>query len=552
MAEILFSQKGQTLLRFPLRQNTIQIGRSPECDIVLSGEDFSRVQLILYQSEGIYFAKNVGRATLKVKGKEVTSSPFQEGISLELGSWQLLYSSHSEKTEGIEETYVSEAGGEGTLLVNASYSASEKTYTADQIEISVKEPYKLERRYKIHQAVTTLGKGRTCDLMLEDPYTSETHAKIVVKENHVLILDLNSTNGTFVNGVKVREAELQEDSSILVGQTQLSFHYVSETKKIEPVQENCLGPLVGNAQCMRELYRVLLQVAPTEATVCVMGETGTGKELVARSIHDFSPRRLKPWIAINCGAISRDLIQSELFGHEKGAFTGAHQQRLGVFEQARGGTLFLDEIGELPLELQATLLRVLETGKLRRVGGNQEISVDVRLICATHRDLALKVREGSFREDLFFRLYVFPIFIPSLRERKEDILLLAQHFLKAMLPAGKKLHFNSEANRYLESQVWKGNVRELKNVIQRAIVLAANTEIGKKELEQISFSAVSDEQKTAIESSSVSSYSNLQDLEKEVILRELRIQEGNRQAAARALGIAKSTLYEKLKLYGIK
>jgi len=552
MAEILLSQGGQTLLRFPLRQTTLKVGRSAECDIILTDEAISRVQLIIYQSEGIYFAKNMGQLPLIVKGKPVESSPFQEGTSLEVGPWQLTYSASLENNL-LEETYVSQAAGQNTLVVNASYLSHAKTYTADQLEILVKEPQKTERRYRITQPVTTLGKGRSCDLVLEDSYASEVHAKIVVKENHLSLLDLGSTNGTLVNGVKVREAQLEEGSTLIIGKTQLCLHYLSETKTLEPTKENFLGSIVGSSPSMRELYRVLLQVAPTEATVCILGETGTGKELVARSIHDLSPRHLKPWVAINCGAISRELIQSELFGHEKGAFTGAQQQRIGVFEQAKGGTLFLDEIGELPLDLQATLLRVLETGKLRRVGGNQDISVDVRVVCATHRDLSLKVKEGAFREDLFFRLYVFPVLIPPLRERKEDIILLAQHFLKTMLPAGKKLRFNEEANRYLESQVWRGNVRELKNIVQRAIVLATGPEIGKKELESpASLFPEPEEALSSFPLNSIPTQSNLQNLEKEMILRELRVHEGNRQAAARALGIAKSTLYEKLKSYGIK
>ena len=269
---------------------------------------------------------------------------------------------------------------------------------------------------------------------------------------------------------------------------------------------------------------------------------------MARALHDLSPRQLKPFVALNCGAISRELIESELFGHEKGAFTGAHQQRKGVFEQADGGTLFLDEIGELSLDLQSSLLRVLEIGKLRRVGGNQEISVDVRVLCATHRDLTSEVKEGKFREDLFFRLFVFPIFLPPLRNRREDILLLANRFLEEISPKGKKLKLSPDAIRYLESQEWRGNVRELKNRIQRAIVLTREGEI---HLEQVKLPQTPSSSQDRPLLESLPSVSTLQEIEKQAILRELRVQGDNRLAAAKALGIAKSTLYEKLRQYGI-
>jgi DNA-binding NtrC family response regulator len=535
-------------MRFPLGRGTTKIGRDSECDITLAGETLSRIHLLLFESEGSYFAKNIGRTPLQHNGKIVESAPLQEGDRLNLADWEITFSHENDVDWSRDETYVSHAAGEGTQLLHAS--VCEGRLVADRISLKIREPQKAPRVHNIHQEVTTLGKGPTCDIRLSDSYCSDLHCKLIVKGGRILIFDVNSTNGTFVNDVRVKEADLEEGTIIRVGQTELVLELTPEQKEAKPLEEDTFGPLVGRSQAMRELFRLIQQVAPTPATVCIFGETGTGKELVARALHDLSPRALKPWMALNCGAISRELIESELFGHEKGAFTGAHQQRRGAFEQAHGGTLFLDEIGELPLDLQPNLLRVLETGKLRRVGGNQEIPVDVRILCATHRDLSQLVSHGKFREDLFFRLYVFPLFIPPLRQRREDILLITEHFLRQMTPNGKKVRFTPDGARSLETREWRGNVRELKNTLQRAIILASSGEIGVEHLQLPGSFQPSDSRETP--DVSFPNTSNLEQLEREIILRELRAHGGNRLAAAKALGIAKSILYEKLKVYGIQ
>jgi pSer/pThr/pTyr-binding forkhead associated (FHA) protein len=452
MPELIFYQKGEALLRFPLTGATTQIGRGPECDIPLAGETISRRQLTLFESQGAFFAKNVGQAPAQLNGALFESSPLKNGDRICLENWEIVFSGTPAPWSD-DDTYVSRAGSERTALMHPSYS--EGRLLAEKISLKIREPNGTPRDFLLTQEVTTVGKGASCDLKLQDSFSSETHCKILLQGNRILLYDLNSTNGSFVNGVKVKEAELKEGQTITLGKTELLLTLNPEEKEIEPLASESFGPLVGRSEAMRRLYGLIQQVAPTDATVCILGETGTGKELVARSLQALSLRKLKPFVALNCGAISRELIESELFGHEKGAFTGAHQQRKGAFEQAHGGTLFLDETGELPLDLQPSLLRVLETGKLKRVGGNSEISVDVRVICATHRDLAERVKEGRFREDLFFRLYVFPVFLSPLRERREDILLLAQHFLKSLAPPGKKLSLSVEASRSLESREWR-------------------------------------------------------------------------------------------------
>jgi two-component system response regulator PilR (NtrC family) len=242
--------------------------------------------------------------------------------------------------------------------------------------------------------------------------------------------------------------------------------------KKEILERYSFSGLVGKSKKMRDIYNLIEKLSASMASVLVLGESGTGKELVAKAIHYNSPRKDKPFIAVNCGAIPETLMESELFGHKKGSFTGAIADRAGLFEQANGGTLFLDEIGEVPLQLQAKLLRVLQEREFRRVGGAQEIKTDVRIVAASNRDLEEQVKEGSFREDLFYRLNVVQIRMPSLRERTEDIPLLAEHFFKKFLPPPYTTEIiTGEALKALESYRFPGNVRELENIVERCLAL---------------------------------------------------------------------------------
>ena len=242
-------------------------------------------------------------------------------------------------------------------------------------------------------------------------------------------------------------------------------------------------PLIGRSPAMQEVYRVIARVVGNDLTVLVTGESGTGKELVARAIHDLGPRRLAPFVAINMAAIPRELIEAELFGHERGAFTGAQARSAGRFEQAAGGTLFLDEIGDMPIEAQTRLLRVLQSGEFTTVGGARPIRADVRIVAATNRDLAQLVGEGRFREDLFYRLNVVPIALPALRARRQDIALLARHFLDRAAEAGlPRKTLRDAAVGVLEAHDWPGNVRELENVIRRIAALSRDVQVGADEV----------------------------------------------------------------------
>ncbi len=308
------------------------------------------------------------------------------------------------------------------------------------------------------------------------------------------------------------------------------------------------GNMVGRSPAMQHLYDLIARVAPTQATVLLSGESGTGKELAAQTIHRLSRRREGPFLAVNCGAVAKSLIESELFGHERGSFTGAETSRHGYFEKARGGTLFLDEVSEMPAELQVKLLRVLETGVILRVGASDAIPVDVRVIAATNRDPAKAVRDGLLREDLYHRLNVFPISLPPLRERAEDIELLADQFLAAANERdGTQKRWSPEARARLSDYPWPGNVRELKNSVERAAILA-DSAIGPDLLPGRSAAGPA----TAPIDAPVLHVrvgSSIDSVERRLILATLKELGGDKRRAAEALGISLKTLYSRLALY---
>jgi transcriptional regulator with GAF, ATPase, and Fis domain len=321
--------------------------------------------------------------------------------------------------------------------------------------------------------VIRIGKSDENDIVVAEETVSRVHCEIVRDNKGYLLRDLNSTNGTFLDGAEIREAYIRAGSLISVGTVQLKFTPFEERIEILPSEKEQLGELVGRSLRMREIFGLVERIAATEATVLLEGETGTGKDLVARTIHSLSRRKDGPFVVVDCGAVSGTLIESELFGHEKGAFTGAQATRQGAFELAHGGTVFLDELGELSLDLQPKLLRVLEQREIRRVGGNKTIKVDIRVIAATKRDLLKEVQAGKFREDLYFRLSVVPVRVPALRERKEDLPLLVKAFLAKM--DGGAAGFAEPDDRMLAQLAnhdWPGNVRELRNVLERGFYLA--------------------------------------------------------------------------------
>jgi DNA-binding NtrC family response regulator len=314
------------------------------------------------------------------------------------------------------------------------------------------------------------------------------------------------------------------------------------------VSPGASGELVFADSAMTSVVAMMDKVAPTDATVLLTGQSGTGKEVAAVRIHEKSPRKNQPFIAVNCAAISSTLMESEMFGHEKGAFTGATEQKRGRFELADNGTLFLDEVGELPLSLQAKLLRVLQEQQFERVGGSLAIQVNVRVVAATNRDLQTEISSGRFREDLYHRLSVFPIHLPPLVQRKSDILPLAAHFLSRISQKqGRPLEFSEAAQNALLSYSWPGNIRELSNTIERAAILCTPPRIDTGDLVFSSQASNPD----AVSSASKPQGTSLKELEKEAILNALQQTDGHRKNAAEKLGISLRSLYNKLKEYGI-
>jgi DNA-binding NtrC family response regulator len=334
-----------------------------------------------------------------------------------------------------------------------------------------------------------------------------------------------------------------------VAQSKLARHSQRLERQLSTRGE--LGGLVAHSAAMRRVFALLEQAAPTKATILIGGETGTGKEVAARAVHDLSPRRAGPFLAMNCAALPETLIESELFGHEKGAFTGAAERRAGYFELANGGTLLLDEIGEMPIVTQAKLLRVLEERKIRRLGGSREIEVDVRIVAASNRDLREGIAKGTFREDLYFRLNVFEVNLPPLRDRREDIPLIA----RALLDGLNKRHecrvtdLSPEVQALFAGYAWTGNVRELRNILERAVILAGEGLIRPQHLPP-GFAGLPNRQvETSGSEVTLRPGVTVEEAERQLILMTLRHTDGNRARAAELLGLSVKTLFNKLKQY---
>ncbi len=314
-----------------------------------------------------------------------------------------------------------------------------------------------------------LGAASSSGVIVRDSTVSRVHAELDPREDGLWVRDLQSRNGTWIDDVRVTGGLIPDGGTLRVGTTSMRVVYgPADSAPVEVWPTSTFGPLLGDSPRMRELFALLALVARSDAAALVQGETGTGKELVARAIHDASPRSAGPFVVVDCAALAESVLDAELFGHARGAFTGAVGQRAGAFEAAHGGTVFLDEIGEVPLALQPKLLRVMESKTVRRVGEVEHRAIDVRFVSATHRDLLSMVAQGLFREDLYFRLSVLPATLPSLRERPRDIPLLIAHFAAR---SGGSLTLPAAESSRLQLHPWAGNVRELRNFVERALAL---------------------------------------------------------------------------------
>ncbi len=336
------------------------------------------------------------------------------------------------------------------------------------------------KSYVMDKPRMAVGRSMICELVLTDRSVSGTHVEIEAIESGHVVRDLGSTNGCYLSEVRLREAVVPLGTRLRVGTTTLQFEPADGTVDVPLSQQDRFFDLVGRSVPMRQIFAQLEKVAPSELTILITGDTGTGKELVARAIHQASKRAKGPLVVQDCSSMPSNLVESTLFGHERGSFTGATDRHVGSFEQASGGTLFMDEIGELPLDQQAKLLRVLEQREIRRVGGEKTVAVDVRVVAATNRDLRVMVSQGHFREDLYYRLGVITVELPPLRARREDIPLIASAMLAQFCARQPELgprEFGKEALDRLSTLPYPGNVRELRNLVERAASLADGMEI---------------------------------------------------------------------------
>jgi DNA-binding NtrC family response regulator len=333
------------------------------------------------------------------------------------------------------------------------------------------------RALAMSRSFATVGRHATNDLVIDDPGVSGVHLELRRVGDRVHARDAGSTNGTWMEGHRLVEVELAAGAEITLGSTRLRVDVDEGAVGAALSASESFGELVGQSPAMRELFATLERIAPKDLTLLVQGETGTGKEEVARAVHVRSKRAESPFVVIDATALPESLAESLLFGHEKGAFTGAAQRRTGLFEAAHGGTVFLDEIGELPAAIQPKFLRVLERREVTRVGGAVPTKVDVRIIAATHRDLRHEIEAGRFREDLYFRLAQVRVVLPPLRDRPEDVPALCRKLLQQTTPSGETIVIEPSAMAHLQAQPWPGNVRELRNVIDRGAALATHRTI---------------------------------------------------------------------------
>ncbi|MCB0356262.1 MAG: sigma 54-interacting transcriptional regulator [Bdellovibrionales bacterium] len=383
---------------------------------------------------------------------------------------------------------------------------------------------------------SVIGRNDQCQICMDDPFLSQRHARIFKREKKYFIQDLRSRNGCLVNGTRVVEAELKDRDRITLGQQELIFSIQYEDREAQLA-------LNSKNEKWQQKLRKIPAIAESDFPVLVTAPSGAGKEVIAQMIHRYSKRHFGPFVSVNCSALSENLIESELFGHVKGSFTGAENNRKGAFESARNGTLFLDEIGDLPISLQPKLLRALENNEIKPVGSDQSIKTDVRIIAATHNTLKLKVSQNKFREDLFYRLNVVNLSPPALKNRMEDFESLLYHFAK-----NYRVSFSFLAINALKEYEWPGNIRELKNFVARASAIYGRETVQEEDLDTLL-------DRTYIQHNTVENLvqgqMSLKEIEKEVICQALIKNRGNQRKSAEQLGLPKSTLHDRIKTYNI-
>ena len=502
MDVLILCYRDEPLREFAVAGAAMEVGRAPGCDIVVHDPDVRDRHLLVQARSGSVLVHELG-------ARRGEWRPLAPNDPLKIGRWHSLVRipdaptrprTFSGATEPLAHDWLR---GSGLSLIVGRGSEA--------------------RRLSLEDAPVSIGSAPDNDLVLRDRAVSGRHCRLEPSERGWRLRDLGSRNGSFVDGVPVTLARIEPGSTIRIGRTDLRL--CARNGKAH-------GDIVASSPAMRDTLVKVEKYAKLKWPILIGGESGTGKEGIARALHAMGPRASMPFVAINAGGMPRSLVESELFGHEKGAFTGASAEHRGVFEQAHGGTLFLDEIGELPLDLQARLLRVLESWEVRRVGAERAVKVDVRLVCASHRDLRAMVREGTLRKDLYHRIAILVIEVPPLRERPEDIEPLAECFLARDVEQLGPRRFSEPAIARLLAYDWPGNARELRNLVLRAAAGSPGTWISAEDVEQAFREAgcqAGDPTEAQLE-------------------RVLEMHRGNLTAAARSLGLARSTLRDRLRI----
>jgi DNA-binding NtrC family response regulator len=537
MALLKFHEAGRPLFDYILRDGRTVIGRSDACDLALPSDSVSRVHcLIDHRPEGWVLQDRSRNGTL-VNGQPADNQVLMEGDEITLGTY---------RTRFTGESHLPSKATTSTPLAMAFHAelvqATEERIVSCRAELKLIRGPRAGLTWILEKPLWTLG-GPGSDVELDEKLPAKAASLKVIRSRAMVG---PGTAPVFLAGQRVWDfTPILPGEEVRVGEHGLVVNPSTAEERVREKAE--FGELVAASGPMKHLFGVLWRVSAHDAPVLLCGESGTGKELAARALHEAGPRFEKPFVALNCAAIAETLFESELFGHEKGAFTGATARADGAFQRAEGGTLFLDEIGELQLELQAKLLRALESGEVRRVGGAAPEFPDVRLISATNRNLPEMVRKGMFREDLYFRLAVLTIRVPSLRERIDDIPIIAEALLRRHHPGAT---LTPEAMDELQRYEWPGNVRELRNVLTRAVVMYGSA-IGPTHLSFHPWSFDDQSRAPLAGPTSLLRPRANDDPERSLLTTALEQAEGNRTRAAQILGIPRSSLLYKLNKHGL-
>lgn len=525
-------------MRYLLSQGCIRIGRSPFNDLTFDEPQIARNQLELRYRNGSYTLTDSSGCGTMVNGRSAGRRRLKPGDTIQLGDIRLVYA--------IPEK------GEADSLDGNHFTALLPEKNTERASGRVSWKTGRRRRHFEIEGPVFIGASDQADIQLEDDFVSKNHCQLEPGIGGLMLRDLMSTNGTWIDSTRIIEAIIAPKTRFKVGTTEFLYEG-SITSKHDFSPIDFFG-MIGRNSDLLAVQSLIRRMAPLDETVLIVGESGTGKELVARALHALSHRKEEPFVTVNCAALSPELIESELFGHEKGAFTGAGAKRTGAFEAAAAGTIFLDEIGELPLALQPKLLRTLDSGEVKPVGSSLTLTHRARVLTATNRNLKTCIGNKRFRGDLYFRLSSLPIELPPLRNRSDDILLLVEYFLSK---AGVKAHLTEDARKAMCSHSWPGNIRELKNVL--TTTLCHHPEISiegliKEDMINLWRATLDPRGYEGNIESFFDRYSGqtLQEAESELIREAFQHFGGNKNQVCRALNISKSTLYGKIRRYKLK